>query len=402
MRIIVDATTTQNEWKFNGIGYYSKNIIINLIKEFPKTTFVLLMYNSPSEIDTILNEGYSNIEVVRMSSFKNKNYFNPMWYIRQLLPGIETLSYLKKTYRKGDIYFSPFFWAGLPLTLPYVVTIHDFALVKFNIYSEISPLHNLARAIIYWIEMIKTVKAKAIVFVSKYTQDDYKSYFPKYPNERMATVHLGLDIEKIETDVSPLLPKNLEGRGYIINLGGGYTKNKNTEGIIKGYAKYVDNVRLRGQQPAFLVIAGKNFQNKNIREVKKLHVLIKQLNIEELVHFTGFYDVDQRYSLLKNSLLSINLSLYEGFGFALLEGMKVGVPTIASNASCYPEVVQDCAHVIDGNDYEEVARSISKIIDDKEYAKELSRKGEIVASKYSWHRCAKETYNVIIKSLNTN
>ncbi|HRI05644.1 MAG TPA: glycosyltransferase family 1 protein [Candidatus Dojkabacteria bacterium] len=398
MRIVIDATTTQNEWKSNGIGFYTRNIATHLISQFPKTNFVLLMYNSPSAIDTFLLEEHSNVEIVRMGEFKGKNLLNPMWYLKQVFPGVEMLKTLKKAYRKGDIFFSPFFWAGLPLSIPFVVTIHDFAFPRFNIYSQISPLHNIARSITYWCEMLKTLKAKSIITDAQFTVDDYLHYLPMYDRSKIFPVHLGLDIELKPKSVDHLLPKDWKERGYIINLGGGYTKNKNVEGIVRSYAIYVDRAKKNGSNPVYLVIAGKNFQDTNIKDVKSLHALIKELNIEDLVHFSGRYDDEDRYSLLANSRLAINLSLYEGFGFALLEGMKAGAPTIASSSSCYPEVVQDGAYLVDGQNYNEVAGAIIKLLEDEPFSRNLAIKGKEVAYKYSWEKCAKHTHEILINA----
>ncbi len=399
MRIIIDATTTQNEWKSNGIGFYTRNIIINLIKEFPSMKFILLMYDSPSEIDSLISANHSNLEIVRMGTFQGKNLLNPMWYVRQLFPGVDMLSALRKVYQKGDIFFSPFFWGGLPLSIPFVVTIHDFAFPRFNIYSQISFLHNLARATTFWIEMYKTLRAKYIITDAQFTVSDYLSYLPKYPKDRIVAIHLGLDIELKETDVSHLLPADWQQMGYLINLGGGYTKNKNMVGVIEGFARYVQKAKERKLTPAYLVIAGKNFQDTNIADIKALHQLIADRGVKDLVYFSGRYDDGSRYSLFKNCSISINLSLYEGFGFALLEGMKAGAPTIAHNGSCYPEVVKDGAILVNGKDIEEVSDAILNLMVDTDVAQKLSMRGKEVVEVYDWKVSAQKTYNVLVKSL---
>ncbi|MBI2357066.1 glycosyltransferase family 4 protein [Candidatus Dojkabacteria bacterium] len=400
MRVLIDATTTQNEWRSNGIGFYTRNIVSNLVTQFSDTKFILLMYDNPSEIEGLLSSNLENLEVVRIGGFKKKNLFNPIWYLNQLLPGIDMLKTLKRVYKEGDLFFSPFFWGGIPSSIPFVVTIHDLAFPRFNIYSQISFLHNIARGVTYWIEMFKTLKAKAIITDAQFTIDEYLHYLPKYPREKMFPIYLGLDIELVEKDVNRLLPQDWREKGYIINLGGGYTKNKNTGGIIDAYAKYVEVCKGKNKVPPYLVIAGKNFQDRSIKDVRNLHRKINSLGIEGLVHFPGRYEDDDRYSLLKNSLLTINLSAYEGFGIALLEGMKAGAPTIASNASCYPEVVKDGAHVVDAGNIDSVVQAIEKIIEDRKYAESLSEKGKVIASSYSWEKAAEETYNVLSKSLN--
>ncbi|KKR05759.1 MAG: Glycosyl transferase, group 1 family [candidate division WS6 bacterium GW2011_GWF2_39_15] len=400
MRIIIDATTTQNEWKSNGIGFYARNIITHLVKEHSDTKFILLMYDDlPSTIDEMFMVPLKNVEIKRIGKYIDKNLFHILWYVRQLFPGYLTVSSLKQVYEKGDIFFSPFFWGGLPLRIPFVVAIHDFAFPKFNIYSQISIFHNLARAFTYWVEMFKTLRARAIITDAQFTVGEYHRYLPGYNMQKIFPIHLGLDMQNVESNIDHFLPKDWKERGYLIYLGGGYTRNKNTEGLIDGYAAYVSMCRESGKEVPYLVIAGKNFTNPKDISIRKLHERILEKGVRGKVIFTGRYEDIERYSLLHNSLASIHLSLYEGFGFGALEGMKAGTPTIVHYGSCYPEVMKDGAIFVDGTNPREVANAILHVVNDRKTVKVIAKRGKEVASEYKWEKTARETYNVLVNAL---
>ncbi|MFH1372622.1 MAG: glycosyltransferase family 4 protein [bacterium] len=68
-----------------------------------------------------------------------------------------------------------------------------------------------------------------------------------------------------------------------------------------------------------------------------LQLRIRQLNLEERFVFAGM--VDNVASLLSGADLMIHPSIEEPFGIALLEGMRAGLPVVATEVGGIPEVV---------------------------------------------------------------
>ena len=95
----------------------------------------------------------------------------------------------------------------------------------------------------------------------------------------------------------------------------------------------------------------------------------------------------------------IHLSLYEGFGISLVEGMKSGTPVIAHNGSCYPEVVKRAGLLVDGLNEEGVGEAMYKVYKDKEFSSKLIEKGLQRAKDFSWEKTAKETYQFLKNSV---
>ncbi len=70
---------------------------------------------------------------------------------------------------------------------------------------------------------------------------------------------------------------------------------------------------------------------------EELQLQIRQLNLEERFVFVGM--VDNVASLLSGADLMIHPSIEEPFGIALLEGMRAGLPVVATEVGGIPEVV---------------------------------------------------------------
>lgn len=70
-----------------------------------------------------------------------------------------------------------------------------------------------------------------------------------------------------------------------------------------------------------------------------------------------------------------HVSLYEGFGYPLLEAMACGCPVVCSDRGSIPEVVAGAALVVDAADPGEVARGLQLVLTDGELAADLRARG---------------------------
>jgi glycosyltransferase involved in cell wall biosynthesis len=84
-------------------------------------------------------------------------------------------------------------------------------------------------------------------------------------------------------------------------------------------------------------------------------------------------------------------SIYEGFGFPVLESMACGCPTITTNVSSIPEIVGDAAILVTPGNSEELSYSIYRVLSDDELKSKLSKTGIIRARKFSWEITAQNT-----------
>lgn len=103
-------------------------------------------------------------------------------------------------------------------------------------------------------------------------------------------------------------------------------------------------------------------------------------------------DVAALYNL---SMASVYPSLYEGFGFPVLESFACGTPVAASSATSIPEVAGDAALLFDAADVDAIARALQRIVSDDGLRRALAAKGLARAREFSWERSAAAMLDVL-------
>ena len=103
---------------------------------------------------------------------------------------------------------------------------------------------------------------------------------------------------------------------------------------------------------------------------------------------TGAVSDADRCSLLHHATLLAYPSLYEGFGFPVLEAMTAGVPVVAARRGSIPEVADGAALLVDPDDEHDLARAIDSLVRDEGLRARLVAAGEVRAATYSWRATA--------------
>lgn len=126
---------------------------------------------------------------------------------------------------------------------------------------------------------------------------------------------------------------------------------------------------------------------------------VRRHRLEDRVHFTGYVATDDLPALYTGALAFAYPSLFEGFGFPVLEALACGVPTLTSATSSLPEVAGDAAITVDPTDTEAIAAGLAAIIADVELRARLSSLGPLQAARFSWARCGELTARVYRRAL---
>ena len=400
MHIIIDATTTQDQFAYAGIGQYTKNVVCALVRQYPETNFSLLLFaDKPTTLCDVIYK-HRNVKIVNIGKYQVSDFKNDLWYYSKVLPKIEEIK------QKDSIYFCPYFWRNFPVRkLPVVLFVHDMNLPKFNMYSQKSKIHNQIRKVQYWMTLNKCMKCKGILCNSETTKKDFLKYYPKYPKDNVKVTYLGVDLDKKEVNIDDILPKDYKERSYLLYMGGGINRSKNSDGVIKGYAKFLKLLKDKKdklpekvhKEPPYLVIAGGKFQDQGLREVQELNELIEREDIKENVIFTGFYEDNQKYSLLKNSFAFIHLSFYEGFGLSPVEALRAKTPAILHKNPVYEELFTHVAKMVDGADPDETGEAIYDICTKPVKYKKQVEEAYQYSMEFTWEKTAKLTYEALLE-----
>jgi glycosyltransferase involved in cell wall biosynthesis len=113
------------------------------------------------------------------------------------------------------------------------------------------------------------------------------------------------------------------------------------------------------------------------------------------VERTGRVDDAALAELYRGASAFIETSLYEGFGYQVLEAMACGTPVVASDTTSLPELVADAGLLCRPGDADAFADALRRIIGDEALAARLRERGLEVAARFTWERTARELSDAI-------
>jgi len=109
----------------------------------------------------------------------------------------------------------------------------------------------------------------------------------------------------------------------------------------------------------------------------------------ERVVLAGHVDDAGRRALLEAAVVLAYPSIYEGFGFPLLEAMSAGVPVVAARAGSIPEVAGDAALLVEPTDDHGLAASINRVLTEDATRTDLVARGRDRLGAFSWRETAR-------------
>ena len=129
--------------------------------------------------------------------------------------------------------------------------------------------------------------------------------------------------------------------------------------------------------------------------------LVQSLGLAERVHFTGYVDQADLPRVYNLAEMAVYPSIYEGFGFPVLEAMASGTPVITSSVSSMPEITGDAGVLVPPNDIPALAQAIERLLSDQHERQHLSTLGVQRAAQFTWQRTARETMKIYSRILET-
>jgi glycosyltransferase involved in cell wall biosynthesis len=274
--------------------------------------------------------------------------------------------------------FSPVPETPLGLHCPSVVMVHDLIPLRFPRLT--SPLTQYFR--FYVPQVLK--QARHILCNSEATAQDLVNFF-QVPAAQITAIPLAHDAEHFQ--VLPLVREKPPDRPYFLYVGR-HDPYKNLARLIQAFAA------LPRSQPGAdyeLWIAGA----ADPRFTPTLQTQAAALGIAERVKFLDYVTYDQLPVLLNRAAAMVYPSLWEGFGFPVLEAMACGTPVITSNLSSLPEVAGDAALLVNPYHETEITAAMQQIITDPELCSQMHSAGLARAQQFDWARTAEATAAVL-------
>jgi len=99
---------------------------------------------------------------------------------------------------------------------------------------------------------------------------------------------------------------------------------------------------------------------------------------------------------LSKSDIFIFASSCENMPITLIEGMSSGLPIACSDRGPMPEVLQDGGIYFNPDDCNSIVIAVEKIINSQSLREYISKRAKKLSNKYSWQRCADQTWTFIV------
>lgn len=166
---------------------------------------------------------------------------------------------------------------------------------------------------------------------------------------------------------------------------------KNPDGAIRAFARqytqYHDDLEL--------LIVGPDDYGR----IPELKALAEQCGVGDRVRFTGKVSFHDLLNLYTAARVVFYPSLAETFGKPVVEGMRAGVPVVAANATCLPEIVGDAGLLVDPTDDDAMATALHKAATDETLRQLLIERGNHRGLDFSWQATARGTLNLCTEAV---
>jgi glycosyltransferase involved in cell wall biosynthesis len=268
----------------------------------------------------------------------------------------------------------------LPIVHPHrnVVTVHDLGYLYFPEAHPPRQRWYLDRST-RW----HTRTAAHLLADSAATKRDLINHYHADP-DTITVAYPGLDpsVKRVDdpNEITRVKAKYHIDGDYLLYLGT-IQPRKNLQRLITAFASC-------NLHPA-LVLAGKSGWYTD--------ELLKQAN--NRVKFIGYVDAADKNALLSGAMAFVFPSLYEGFGFPVLEALACGVPVLCSNTSSLPEVADDAAMWVNPLEVNDIARGLLEITTNDDLRRTLIERGYRQAQQFTWQACADSVLEVFEKVL---
>lgn len=228
---------------------------------------------------------------------------------------------------------------------------------------------------------ISAAFAKKIIVPSQSTAEDLVKYYRINP-EKIKVISHG------SPNPNEHNPKE-NAEGFEMLFMGRIEKRKNIRMIIEAFELFMKSNKKR---EAKLVLAGK--EGFGFEEIK--NAVLKSPYCGS-IYLPGYVSETEKKKLYKNADIFLFPSLAEGFGLPILEAMSYGIPVITSEFGAVAETAGRGAVLINSSNAKSLAGAMKTLYTNREKRTELRKRGYENLKRFSWQKCAQETWEYLMQ-----
>ena len=352
--------------------------ILDLVRGFstsapPSTRFVFIgsLPEPPEEISNLFRDRPETWRYRQIDpwNFRGSLYFHHPRFLRLALREGLTLLHCPHAFVPA--------WVPCPV----ILTVHD---LIFEVLEEYSPiLRDRHYRLNRWTNRYRTSR---YISISQSTTRDMVRLWNS-DTSRITTIHHGhhpwpstdpcpdaLRWIGDDADTTILSTFNLEPR-------------KNLPALLEAVAILAPkNPRLK------LVLFGNAACNRE-RELR-FNEHVERLGIGDRILRTGFVNERSLGTLYSNTAMFVFPSLYEGFGYPVLEAMSAGACVVCGRLSSMTEIAEGAGLLVDQCDPGSLATAIETLLNDPGRRRQLGEAGKARAATFTLERMVSETLAV--------
>ena len=354
MIVAIDVTTLRGH--ISGVGYYTARIVEHLAQRVGQdVSELLLLSNGPVE-----RALPASARLVHGFRFPVRS----VW-MQFLLPLL--LRKLRPDLVHYTNYLAPAVWSGA-----YVVSIHDMSLAR-------TPEHHTLKKRLLTASLVPAVArgARLVLTPSRATTRDVVKDL-RLPEDRVVSIPYAA-AEMFRPVTGRPTAARLDTPYFLFV--GTIEPRKNLVRLMDAFAAFA-----RETPGVNLVLAGQRGW-----KCEDIYARAAQPDVADRTIILDYVSEDSLPSLYSHALACVYPSLFEGFGFPVVEAMACGTPVLTSNTTSLGEIGEGAALLVDPLDTAAISAGLRTLARSRELREDLRKKGLARAASFSWAETGRKT-----------
>jgi len=360
----------------SGLGRYSRSLVESLLA-LDQEDLLITLFRPKGRT---LFEATENraLRVVGAEYLLPGDIGNALWRFRKLPDLIGRGGY--------SLFHGPSHVIPGNLPCPAIVTMLDLIFLRF---PEYFPLYD--RNYYRYMFRKSALRADHIISISEATKTDLMAFF-NIPEEKISVIYPAVDETLFPLETSRLMPireKFKLPETYVLYVGN-IEPRKNILRLAQAFDHLMTSKRISPQ--TWLLIVGRKGWF-----TRKIFSGIDKLKHKAQIRFAGPAYGDDLSGIYQMATVMAYPSLFEGFGYPVLEAMQLGTPVLTSNVSSMPEAGGEAARLVDPQDMEDISNGLADLLTNEKLRKDMIQRGQAHAAQFTSEKLARETLAVYRK-----
>jgi glycosyltransferase involved in cell wall biosynthesis len=359
--------------KLEGIGWFSYNILKELVETHPEIEFYFI-FDRPYDTQFIFAE---NVKPVIVSPPARHPLLWYVWFEIALPSALKKLN--------PDVFLSLDAYTSISANVKKVTVFHDIAFAFFDGHVPF-----LVEKFMRFFTPKYLKASNEIVTVSESSKKDLISHYQCDSSKIWVSCNASSEVyQPVDKDTKTLFQQqNTQGLPYFIFVGSIHPR-KNVINLLKAFELF----KKTDEKSMKLVIIG-----RFAWQFEAVKAYYNTMVFNEDVIFVNHLAQDALQKWVAAAEALIYVPFYEGFGIPLIEAMSCQIPIVCSNSSSMPEVTQNAAIHVSPHDINEIAIAMQEVLDENT-KKMLIANGQEQIKKYTWAKGAEIVWKALTRAI---